>query len=319
MTTLSDVARVAGVSKNTVSRYLNNRGYISDKTAKAIDNAIDVLNYKPNQLARSLHSQRTNLVGLVVPDIAHPFFSTVTSFIEDELDRRGYRMILCNTLHSSDKEKNYIDMLISNKVDGIIIGSHSVDINYSRINAPIVALDRYLAPTIPVVSSDHIQGGLIASQAFIQKGVHRVLQISASSKVKTPSSLRHEVFAKELRIHGIDVVTKELAPNQFEFSTYIKTANEILDSDFNFDGVFSGDSVAVAIQRSALLRGIRVPDDLFIFGYDGTFLSEAVYPSMPTIGQQFDKLSRLTVEVLCKLMNKEPLTDLAYTIPVLKV
>ena len=108
MATITDVARLAGVSKNTVSRYLNKRGYISDKTRRAIASAIDELHYQPNQIARSLYTRRTNLVGLVIPNVEHPFFAAVTSRIEDELDSRGYKMILCNTLHSTRKERQYI-------------------------------------------------------------------------------------------------------------------------------------------------------------------------------------------------------------------
>ena len=127
MATITDVARVAGVSKNTVSRYLNERGYMSEKTKRTIQDAIDLLRYQPNQIARSLTTKRTNFVGLVIPDVVQPFFATMASRIEDELDRRGYKMILCNTMHSSAKERQYLDMLTANKVDGIIVGSHSVD------------------------------------------------------------------------------------------------------------------------------------------------------------------------------------------------
>ena len=105
MVTITDVARVAGVSKNTVSRYLNERGYMSEKTKRTIQDAIDLLRYQPNQIARSLTTKRTNFVGLVIPDVVQPFFATMASRIEDELDRRGYKMILCNTMHSSAKER----------------------------------------------------------------------------------------------------------------------------------------------------------------------------------------------------------------------
>lgn len=213
MPTITDVAQTAGVSKNTVSRYLNNRGYMSEKTKAAIQAAIEELHYQPNQIARSLYTSKTSLVGLVIPDVEHPFFSTITARIEDALDTRGYKMILCNTMHSSQKERKYIDMLTANKVDGIIIGSHSVDINYSDINAPIVALDRNLADDIPVVASDHVQGGEIAAQAFIDRGCHKVVQLVASGQVKTPSNMRHEIFAKRMREHGITCITQELQLN----------------------------------------------------------------------------------------------------------
>ena len=216
MVTITDVARLAGVSKNTVSRYLNERGYISDKTRRAIASAIDELHYQPNQIARSLYTRRTNLVGLVIPNVEHPFFAAVTSRIEDELDSRGYKMILCNTLHSTRKERQYIDMLTANKVDGIIIGSHSIDIDYSEVAAPVVALDRYLADDIPVVASDHAEGGRIAAQAFIDRHCHKVAQLVASGRVRTPSNLRHEAFANAMRLNGITCITHELQLNQFQ-------------------------------------------------------------------------------------------------------
>lgn len=315
MPTITDVAQTAGVSKNMVSRYLNNRGYMSEKTKAAIQAAIEELHYQPNQIARSLYTSKTSLVGLVIPDVEHPFFSTITARIEDALDTRGYKMILCNTMHSSQKERKYIDMLTANKVDGIIIGSHSVDINYSDINAPIVALDRNLADDIPVVASDHVQGGEIAAQAFIDRGCHKVVQLVASGQVKTPSNMRHEIFAKRMREHSITCITQELQLNQFEFSTYLNTADEILNSYPGLDGVFSADPVAAAIQRQALARGMQVPDDLFIFGYDGTFLAQAVFPPLLTVAQSYDLLARTVVDVLMKRIDGDQLESLSYVIP----
>lgn len=318
MVTITDVARLAGVSKNTVSRYLNERGYISDKTRRAIASAIDELHYQPNQIARSLYTSRTNLVGLVIPNVEHPFFAAVTSRIEDELDSRGYKMILCNTLHSTRKERQYIDMLTANKVDGIIIGSHSIDIDYSEVAAPVVALDRYLADDIPVVASDHAEGGRIAAQAFIDRHCHKVAQLVASGRVRTPSNLRHEAFANAMRLNGITCITHELQLNQFQYSTYIETAKQVLDEYPGLDGVFSADPVAVAVQQEALRRGMCVPDDLFVYGYDGTYLAEAVYPQLPSIAQDYSALARQVVEVLLLQIAGNALERLEYVVPLAK-
>lgn len=317
MPTITDVARVAGVSKNTVSRYLNNRGYISEKTRHAIAEAMKELRYQPNQIARSLNRSVTKLIGLVIPNVEHPFFSTITGRIENELDRRGYRMILCNTMHSSSKERQYLDMLMGNRVDGIIIGSHSVDINYSDIDAPIVALNRDLADDIPVVSSDHAAGGRIAADMFVRHGCRKVAQIVASARVKTPSSLRHEEFSKCMYDHGITCITQELQVNQFEFASYLETANDFLSQYPGLDGVFSADPVAAAVQRQALARGMRVPDDLLVVGYDGTFLAQAVFPPLPTIAQAYDELAHTAVDVLMRRIAGEPLNALRYTVPLL--
>ncbi|MCI1984578.1 MAG: LacI family DNA-binding transcriptional regulator [Bifidobacteriaceae bacterium] len=316
MATITDVARVAGVSKNTVSRFLNERGYISQQTRKKIQDAIDLLHYQPNQIARSLFTNKTNMVGLVIPDVSQPFFATMTSKIEDELDRRGYKMILCNTMHSSSKERKYLDMLTANKVDGIIIGSHSIDINYSGIKAPIVALDRFLSDTIPVVSADHAQGGLMAANAVLKRGCRNVAQFIGYSKVRTPSAKRHQVFAQQMHQSGIPCATYELRLNQFEFATYLKTVDDFLEENSNVDGVFASDLVALAIQRQALARGVRIPDDLFIFGYDGSFVSQIAYPALPTIVQPFEELAKTLADVLVREINGEQVEKLSYTLPV---
>lgn len=315
MATITDVARLAGVSKNTVSRYLNERGYISDKTRRAIASAIDELHYQPNQIARSLYTRRTNLVGLVIPNVEHPFFAAVTSRIEDELDSRGYKMILCNTLHSTRKERQYIDMLTANKVDGIIIGSHSIDIDYSEVAAPVVALDRYLADDIPVVASDHAEGGRIAAQAFIDRHCHKVAQLVASGRVRTPSNFRHEAFSNAMRLNGITCITHELQLNQFQYSTYIETAKQVLDEYPGLDGVFSADPVAVAVQQEVLRRGMRVPEDVFVYGYDGTYLAEAIFPQLPSIAQDFSALAQKVVEVLLMQIGGGELEQLQYVVP----
>ena len=318
MATITDVARLAGVSKNTVSRYLNERGYISDKTRRAIASAIDELHYQPNQIARSLYTRRTNLVGLVIPNVEHPFFAAVTSRIEDELDSRGYKMILCNTLHSTRKERQYIDMLTANKVDGIIIGSHSIDIDYSEVAAPVVALDRYLADGIPVVASDHAAGGRIAAQAFIDRHCHKVAQLVASGRVRTPSNLRHEAFSNAMRLNGITCITHELQLNQFQYSTYIETAKQVLDEYPGLDGVFTADPVAVAVQQEVLRRGMSVPEDVFVYGYDGTYLAKAVFPQLPSIAQDFSALAQKVVEVLLMQIGGGELEQLQYVVPLAK-
>lgn len=316
MVTLTDVARMAGVSKNTVSRYLNDRGYISSNTRQKIQEAIDLLHYQPNQIARSLYTNRTNLIGLVIPDVVQPFFATLTYLIEDNLDRHGYKLILCNTMHSSRKERKYLDMLAANKVDGIIIGSHSIDINYTDINAPIVALDRYLAETIPTVSADHRQGGTIAAQACIDHHCHNVVQFMGYSKIRTPSSQRHQVFTKIMHDHNIRCTTYELKLNEFEFASYLQLADEFLDNNPNVDGVFASDLIALAIQRRALERRKRIPEDLFIFGYDGSFVQQIGYPILPTVVQPFSLLASTIVEVLLKEINGEQLESLSYVLPV---
>lgn len=122
---IKDVAKVAGVSPTTVSRVLNNRGYISEETRKKVYDAMEEINYYPNEIARALLNNRTYFVGVIVPTVTSPFHGEVVEQIEYYLSQKNYKMLLCNSKNQMDTEKAYIDMLRRNQVDGMIVGTHN--------------------------------------------------------------------------------------------------------------------------------------------------------------------------------------------------
>ena len=139
MATIKDVAALSGVSVTTVSRVLNKRGYISEDTYKKVYDAMAELNYQPNQLARSLSKQKTNFIGLLVPDVSHPFFAEMTHLLEISLFNHGYKLILCNTQRNDMREQSYLDMLRQNKVDGAIVATHYLQTSdYKDLSLPLV-------------------------------------------------------------------------------------------------------------------------------------------------------------------------------------
>lgn len=155
MPNIKDVAKHAGVSVTTVSRTMNNRGYISEETKNKVYEAMEKLNYHPNEIAKSLYTKKSKLIGLILPDISTPFYAEETKYIEEYLYMNGYKLLLCNASNNCVREKEYISMLQRNQVDGIIIGSHTLKLEeYMKLKLPIVALDRYLGKDIPVVSAD---------------------------------------------------------------------------------------------------------------------------------------------------------------------
>ena len=125
---LTDVARKAGVSPTTVSRVINNYGYLSKKTINKVHAAMAELNYQPNALARSLQGKKSQLIGLVFPSVSNPFFGELIEKLESKLFEKGYKSILCDSANNSIKEREYLNMLIANQVDGIITGSHNLGI-----------------------------------------------------------------------------------------------------------------------------------------------------------------------------------------------
>ncbi len=308
--TIKDVAAKAGCSVTTVSRILNNRGSISEKTRKKVHTAMEELNYFPNQLAVNLFRQRTYLVGLIVPDVSHAFYALEIKYIERVLHENGYRLLLCNAESDNMRETEYLNMLQSNKVDGIIIASHTLDLEaYSKVNLPIVALDRFLGPDIPTVSSDHEQGGRLAAQELIDNNCKKVIQITGFCGVPTPSHKRHTVFSDVMKKNGICCETLELPFNAFSFRDYITYADNIFRNHNHIDGIFAADNVACAMEKVAISRGLNVPGDLKIVGYDGIEASLMSYKTLTTVAQPVKQLALTTVVTLLEMISGESVFD----------
>lgn len=299
MAGIKDVAKKAEVSVTTVSRVLNKRGYISEEMYQRVYQAIDELNYCPNQIARNLYLKRTFMVGLLIPDISHPFFARLTKHIEMDLNHFGYKMILCNTIEQASKEKEYMAMLRQNKADGIIVGSHALDISdYLKATLPMVSIDRKLGDRIPNVSSNHQMGGELAARKLMENGCKNVVQVMGDRRMKTALLERHTAFQKMLKKNGVRCSTIELKKTEFCFGKYSKAIQEVLSSNSNIDGVFAVDSIAARILQTAQLYGIRVPEDLKIVGYGGSELAGLTYPRLTTVCQDCSALSHSIVNAL---------------------
>ncbi len=304
--TIKDVAERAGVSVTTVSRVLNNRGSLSDKTRKKVHSAIEELNYHPNQLAVNLFKKRSMLVGLIVPDVSHHFYGSEIKYIEEHLFAKGYKLMLCNSGEDQQREKEYLTMLQRNKVDGIILASHTLDLeDYSKVSLPVVALDRYLGKNIPAISADHEQGGRLAAAELLRCGCKKVAQIIGFSAVPTPSNERYDVFRKVMLENGVKCLDYELPLNAFRFTEYLDFVQDILANDPDIDGLFAVDNVALAACKIASALSIRIPEQLKVVGYDGTELSLMSNLSLSTVVQPIRKITQSTVEMLLSMITED--------------
>ena len=178
---LGDVAARAGVSPTTVSRVLNNRGYLSQKTRDKVFAAIRELGYRPNAIARSLQERRSHIIGLIFPTVAHPFYGEMVYHLESRLANAGYRVILCNSDEQPELEHRYLDMLFAHQVDGIITGSHSQAVaQLPQIQAPLVAIDPPETGPYPNIRSDNYAGARQATEHLIGTGARRILHITST-------------------------------------------------------------------------------------------------------------------------------------------
>lgn len=212
---LTDVAKLAGVSPTTVSRVINKKGYLSEKTIQKVQDAMRELGYKPNTVARSLQGKSAKLVGLIFPNISNVFYAELIDHLEHQLFKHGYKTIICNSEHDSEKEREYIEMLEANQVDGIISGSHNLGIeDYNRVTAPIIAFDRNLSPEIPVVSSDNYalfnHGKLIKSGPVQQITYQKQYQISFEFRNEDSLALFQDYTIINGSICQIEIEEKEL-------------------------------------------------------------------------------------------------------------
>lgn len=311
MASIKDVAKYAGVGVGTVSRALNGTGYISPETKKRVEDAVKKLNYTPNELARNLFRKRTGIIGVVMPDMEHPFFANMTKHIEVELYNYGYKTMVCNTIGISHREKDYLDMLERNMVDGIITGAHSLqDEDYNKIDKPIVSFDRNFGDKIPLIHSDHIQGGRIAAELLICNGCKRIGQIRGYTQVNTPSNDRHTEFEKVLAQHGIELYTLEAEWNKFSYENYREASKEFMEKCGKCDGMFLSDISAVLCMNTAKERGIRVPDELQIIGYDAMEITRLASPIITAIKQDTKELARRCVNTILKLIEGD--TEVEY-------
>lgn len=298
MASIKEVAKEAGVGVGTVSRALNGTGYVSPATRRKIEEAVQKLQYTPNELARNLYRNRTGIVGVIVPDLDHPFFSCLVKNIEMELYQQGYKTMVCNTVGISDREREYLDMLGRSMVDGIITASHSLDSEeYLKQKKPIVSIDRDFGGQIPLVGSDHATGGRYAAELMIADGRTKVLQISGVSP-NIVANERYQMFENILREHGTEVINIVMEWNDFEWGAHYRMAEKIFNEYPDIDGVFGSDIGVVACMNVALQRGIKIPGDLSLIGFDGMSLTGMVYPRMTTIRQNVELLAEISVNTL---------------------
>ncbi len=295
--TLADVAQEAGVSLTTVSRVLNDRGYLSQATKDKVAEAIRVLGYRPNQVARALHGKSTQTIGLIVPTVSLPFFGELTVEIENALADHGYRILICNSLGRSDREREYLDLLVGNRVDGIIAGAHNEDLDeYDSIRMPIVTIDRALSPRITNIRCNNEEGGRMATRRLLERGARRPALLTSRSH---PQNLRERGYRRVLAEAGIEPIVLEV-PFHTPIAERPALVAERLDGAADMiDAVFATDDLAAAeVLEWARQRDIEVPRDLRVIGFDGTTALRRALPGLTTIRQPLDKMARAAVDVL---------------------
>jgi len=308
MPTIKDVAKIAGVSVTTVSRVLNNRGYISDFTKQKVHDAMKQLNYQPNEMARSLYRRKSNIIGIIVPSVSHPFFAELTNYVEYYAYLLGYKVLICNSYSDSTKEQDYIDMIHKNQVDGFIIGSYTSNTSeYINSSLPIVTIDRNFSNNVPFITSDNYNGGLLATNLLIDKGCKKIAHISGPLEIDISANNRSQAFLDVVLEKNIDHIMEQ--SKIVTLDSYAKLAHRILKEHPDIDGIFAGsDLLAFSLLYVAHLFKKDIPKDLKIIGYDDIDIASFSLPPLTTIKQDVKKMGELAVKVLIDKIEKKEVT-----------
>jgi len=306
---MDDVARVAGVSKTTVSRVLNKRGYLSEKTIKKVQDAIAELDYRPNVVARQLFKQETKMVGLIFPTVNDPFYSQLIAEMEKRLFNMGFKVLIGDSMNDPQKEELYLQELMAHQVDGLIVGAHNRGIKeYENSNLPIVAFDRIVNPKIPVISSDNYQGGKLATELLIDNGAKVIIHTNGPETLETPAQNRRVAYQDVMKEHNLDpiVYTIDFDDREKKESLF----RNIFKEHPNMDGMFiSNDMDASIALNIAIELGYKVPDDFKIVGYDGTYITRTLLPKLTTIVQPVDEMAETAVNMLMARIKGEHSTE----------
>lgn len=325
MTTIRDVASHAKVSVTTVSHVINGTRYVDPQTELRVRDAIHVLKFRPNSLARSLRRRESSTIGLITPDNSNPFFADVARAIEDSGFNVGYSVFLCNSDGSEKKENAYINVLISKQVDGLIlISSRQHVLAFEKLietNLPVVIVDREVHETARVdqVMVDNEQGGYLAGRYLVERGHHRIVCISGPSNL-TPSEGRAAGFRRALSEAGINLAEEATIRGDFRYSGGESAAEEFLRRQLPFTAVFAAnDLMAIGAMNVFHRFGKRLPDDISVIGFDNVLQGEMTWPRLTTIAQPIADLGRISIGLLRDRIKQPTITPQRVLLPTLLV
>ena len=305
--TIKDVAKKANVSVATVSRVINNNGYVHEDTKKLILQAIEELNYTPNQYARFLSGSKTKIIGVLVPHIGTPFYGLFLEGLEYAAHSKGFKIMLANTNDNEKIESEYIEIFKNYNVDGIIAASNILNVEQLlSFNKPIVTVDHVLSDEIPSITSNNVEGGKLAAQELINSGCKNIYVLRGPSFLITTIERTHGFLAEMEKHPEINVEMDDfdlLMPDTNYIQEYIKNHPQI-------DGIFAMSDTLALIAASRLhVLNKRIPEDCAIVGYDNIIYSKFCSPALTTIEQPIKYLGIQAFNTIVKLIAGEKLTE----------
>jgi LacI family transcriptional regulator len=311
MTTIKQVAEHAGVSVATVSRVINKTGFVSPDLEERVVEAMRLLNYQPSALARGLRAQRTQTIGVLIPQLDQPFFSALTYAIEQFMFTQDYRTLICSAEEIPEKETSYVDMLLRQRIDGAMIVpmGHSGE-NVQRLlerQVPVVMLDRDLPGLDGVhrVLVNNESGAYEAVRYLISQG-HRRIGLVGSPEYSEPVNHRFRGARRALADAGIEIDQRLIINGdlkQFEMGSV--AGRKLLRLEKPPTAIFAlTDVMAVGVIHAALQLGLKLPQDCSVIGFDNIPLASYITPELTTVAQPIYELGETASRLLLDAMRE---------------
>lgn len=303
---INDIAKALGISPSTVSRSLKDHPDISTETKRLVQQYASEVNYRPNALALSLKKQRSNTLGLIIPEIVHHFFSSIISGIEELAYSKGYRLIICQSNEDYKREVINTQLLLDNRVDGILISQskttiksdHFKDIIDSGI--PLVFFDRVCntVATDRIVTDDY-GGAYIATTHLFDQGSRTILHLASPAHLEI-GKLRMEGYFNALKDNNISI-DKNLVLQCDTRNEVMNEKDKILGLSNSIDGIFAvNDFTAIAAMQILQQAGYKIPEDIRVVGFGNDPIAGIAYPTLTTVDQDGFKMGNQAVDILLK-------------------
>jgi DNA-binding LacI/PurR family transcriptional regulator len=307
---LQDVAEHAGVSMKTVSNVVRNYAHVSPQMRERVQRAIDELGYRPNIMGRRLATGRTGLLALAFADVTLPYFAELARVVTDEAERRGYRVLLEQTEGTIEGERAVVSAGESGLVDGMIFQPsvmNSSELAQTRTDIPLVVLGENAAPlTVDSIMIDNVEAARTATEHLLAQGRTRIAFAGhESSRTTRTSKLRIAGYQQALEDAGLtpepDLLISSVAVSA---GNAVRAVGAALDAGLRFDGLVCRDDLAaIGALRALQERGIRVPDDVAVTGWDNTPMTAVTYPSITSVAPDMRGLASRAVDMLLERIS----------------
>lgn len=309
--TIKDIAKILHISPSTVSRALKDHPDINPKTKKNVQDLAKKLNYKPNQVALNLLQKESKIIGVIVPEIIHYFFSTVISGIEKIANEQGYHIIIAQSNESYHKEVENVQALMSSNIDGFIITMAKTTMNFDHfknietVGVPMVFVDRSCDEvTADKVLVDDFDGAYKATKHLVDNGCKNIVHLAGPQNLEIGIQ-RKEGFLAALNDANIPVSDFSIQICD-SHDHALRLLPELLSKRNNIDGIFAvNDLTAIGAMKAVKAMNKKVPDDVAISGFTNSFISYIADPELTTIDQKGFEMGQHAARMLLKRIKSD--------------